>query len=65
MKEAITTLELAERWGISHRTLERWRCQKKGPRYIKGKENNSKIIYRIKDIIDYENRYMVATKEQG
>ena len=27
--------ELAARWKISHRTLERWRWAQEGPRYLK------------------------------
>lgn len=27
--------ELAEKWGISHRTLQRWRWLNQGPNYLK------------------------------
>ena len=43
--------ELAERWRISPRTLERWRCTGEGPCYVKiGK----RAVYRIEDIEEFE-----------
>ena len=35
MKKVLNCKELAQRWSVSERTLERWRCEGKGPRYIK------------------------------
>lgn len=43
--------ELAERWHISHRTLERWRWQGRGPRYLKV---GGRVLYRAEDIDAYE-----------
>lgn len=31
----LNQIELAARWKISHRTLERWRWAQEGPRYLK------------------------------
>ncbi len=43
--------ELARRWRISPRTLERWRWVKQGPAFLKiGKH----VVYRIEDIEAYE-----------
>jgi hypothetical protein len=42
---------LARRWGLSHRTLERWRHDAHGPAYLKV---GGRIIYRIEDIESYE-----------
>jgi hypothetical protein len=44
-------LELAVRWGISHRTLERWRWTGEGPRFIK---LGGRVAYRLCDIEEYE-----------
>lgn len=44
-------LELAMRWGISHRTLERWRWTGEGPRFIK---LGGRVAYRLCDIEEYE-----------
>ena len=42
---------LARRWGLSHRTLERWRHDGHGPAYLK---IGGRIVYRIADIEIYE-----------
>ena len=61
----LTTEELAERWGIHPSSIKRWRVNNKGPRYFKlGDEKSSKVLYRLNDVIRYENRRMVKTKEQ-
>jgi hypothetical protein len=39
--------DLAERWRISPRTLEQWRWQGRGPRYLK---ICGRVVYRISDI---------------
>lgn len=43
--------EVAARWGVSPRTLERWRHFKRGPRYIK---IGARVLYRLTDIETYE-----------
>ena len=47
----LNQLELAQRWRISHRTLERWRWQGRGPRYLKV---GGRVLYRAEDIDAYE-----------
>ncbi len=42
---------LAERWLISPRTLEQWRWQGRGPRYLK---IGGRVIYRLADVQAYE-----------
>lgn len=44
-------LDLARRWRISERTLERWRWLKLGPRYLK---IGGRVIYRLEDVEAYE-----------
>jgi hypothetical protein len=44
--------QLADRWSVSERTLERWRWHGCGPRYVK---IGNRVLYRIEDIEDYEN----------
>lgn len=34
-------LQLAERWGLSHKTLERWRTNGTGPKYIRIRPANT------------------------
>lgn len=43
--------ELATRWRISMRTLERWRWLGEGPRYIK---LGGRVVYRLADIEAFE-----------
>lgn len=43
--------ELATRWRISMRTLERWRWLGEGPRYIK---LGGRVVYRLTDIEAFE-----------
>lgn len=47
----INQIELAGRWRISHRTLERWRWTGEGPRFLKV---GGRVVYRLSDIEDYE-----------
>ena len=48
----LNQLDLARRWAISPRTLERWRWTGEGPRYIK---LVGRIVYRLEDIETFEN----------
>lgn len=43
--------ELAARWNISPRTLERWRWSGAGPRFIK---IGGRVVYRLEDIESFE-----------
>ena len=54
--------ELADRWTISHRTLERWRWAGEGPAYMK---IGGRVVYRIADIEAFERDVMKATTDQG
>jgi hypothetical protein len=42
---------LADRWLISPRTLEQWRWQGKGPRYLK---IGGRVVYRLSDVEAFE-----------
>lgn len=50
--------ELAARFRISPRTLERWRWLKTGPNYTK---LGGKIVYSLNDIEAYERRRRAET----
>lgn len=43
--------ELAARWTISPRTLERWRFTGEGPQFIK---IGGRVAYRVQDVEAYE-----------
>jgi hypothetical protein len=42
---------LAARWGVSARTLERWRSRHQGPAFLK---LGGRVAYRIEDIEAFE-----------
>lgn len=45
-KHCLNQKELARRWTISHRTLERWRWAGEGPAYMK---IGGRLVYRLKN----------------
>lgn len=49
----LNQIEVAARWNISHRTLERWRWTGEGPRYIK---IGGRVVYRVEDVEAFEAR---------
>lgn len=54
----LTQSELALRFRISPRTLERWRWLKTGPNYTK---LGGKVVYALADIEAYERRRRAET----
>lgn len=49
--------QLAERWNVSPRTLERWRWLGQGPVYLK---LGGRVSYRLDDIEEYEAKRLHA-----
>ena len=47
----LNQVELAARWKISPRTLERWRWTGDGPAFIK---IGGRVVYRLEDVETYE-----------
>ena len=55
--------ELADRWNISPRTLERWRWVGEGPQFIK---IGGRVVYRLEDVEAYErNQLRASTADDG
>ncbi|MEI8396368.1 MAG: helix-turn-helix domain-containing protein [Rhodospirillaceae bacterium] len=57
--------QLAERWNISPRTLERWRWLGQGPRFLK---IGGRVVYRLEDIVAFEterSRASTSFNEDG
>ena len=48
----LTQVELAQRWRISPRTLERWRWLGQGPRYL---TIGGRVVYRLEDVEAFED----------
>lgn len=51
--------EVALRWGISPRTLERWRWLRQGPVYLK---LSGIVVYRLEDIEAFEAKQLRAAR---
>ncbi len=51
--------DLAARWGILARTLERWRWEGIGPSHLK---IGRRVRYRLEDVENYEQSRLVAHK---
>lgn len=47
----LSQVELAQRWTISPRTLERWRWTGEGPVFLK---LGGRVVYRLQDVEAYE-----------
>jgi len=47
----LNQIELARRWRISPRTLERWRWLRQGPQYLK---IGDRVVYRLEDVQTFE-----------
>jgi hypothetical protein len=54
--------QLARRWSISARTLERWRWLKQGPDYLKV---GGRVLYRLDDVDAYETRHLRSVSATG
>jgi predicted DNA-binding transcriptional regulator AlpA len=50
-KIAFNEIELAKRWGISPKTLQRWRTEGRGPRYLK---LSKRVVYPLDEIHAFE-----------
>ncbi len=62
-KIAINENELAQRWGISPKTLQRWRTEGRGPNYMK---LSKRVTYPLDEILDFEHRALhEATWKRG
>jgi hypothetical protein len=53
----LNQVELARRWNISARTLERWRWLGEGPVYLK---LGGRVSYRLEDVEYYEATHLHA-----
>jgi hypothetical protein len=51
----LTQGQLADRWQMSPRTLERWRWLGEGPRFLK---LGGRVVYRIVDVELYEAKQL-------
>lgn len=50
-RRALSETELAHRWGISPKTLQRWRSEGRGPNYLK---LSKRVTYPLDIIVAFE-----------
>ena len=58
-KHCLNQKELARRWGLSHRTLERWRYAGQGPAFLK---LGGRVLYRREDVEAFEKSQLQRAK---
>lgn len=57
----LTETDLSIRWGMSPKTLQRWRMEGLGPTYLKlGK----RVVYSMQAILEYEGRILHISTSQ-
>ena len=62
-RTCLNQTELAARWTISARTLERWRWTGDGPAFLK---IGGRVVYRLEDVLAYaQARQRRSTAERG
>jgi hypothetical protein len=58
----LNQVQLARRWSLSPRTLERWRWLKQGPGYIKV---GGRVVYALEDVEAFEKAQRRLTPTAG
>lgn len=53
--------ELAQRWGISTKTLQRWRSEGRGPKYLK---LSKRVSYPLESVLDFEHCALHASTSE-
>ena len=62
-RTCLNQTELAARWSISARTLERWRWTGEGPAFLK---IGGRVVYRLEDVLAYvQARQRRSTADRG
>ncbi len=57
----LNQIDLARRWSISPRTLERWRWLGQGPRYIK---IGGRVVYSVEEVEAFEEQQTRASTSE-
>jgi predicted site-specific integrase-resolvase len=50
-KMMLNEVELAERWNLSPKTLQRWRSEGRGPRFMK---MSRRVVYPMDEVLEFE-----------
>ena len=61
-RRVLSETELAHRWGVSPKTLQRWRTEGRGPKYLK---LSKRVTYPLDAIAQFEHDALhVSTSER-
>ena len=61
-RRVLSETELAQRWGVSPKTLQRWRSEGRGPHYYK---LSKRVSYPLETVTEYEHGALhVSTSER-
>ena len=61
-RRVLSETELAHRWGVSPKTLQRWRTEGRGPKYLK---LSKRVTYPLEAITEYERCALhISTSER-
>jgi hypothetical protein len=60
--DRVNQRDLARRWSMSERTLERWRWLGQGPRFLK---LGGRVLYRLEDIEAFEAERVRQSTPRG
>lgn len=62
-RRVLSETELAQLWGVSAKTLQRWRSEGRGPRYLK---LSKRVGYPVEAILEFERRALhISTSERA
>jgi predicted DNA-binding transcriptional regulator AlpA len=62
-RRVLSENELAQRWGVSPKTLQRWRSEGRGPHYLK---LSKRVTYPLEVVTEYEHSALhVSTSERA
>ncbi len=57
-RRVLSEMELAQRWGVSPKTLQRWRTEGRGPHYLK---LSKRVTYPLEVVTAYEHSALHAS----
>jgi predicted DNA-binding transcriptional regulator AlpA len=60
-KIVLSESELAKHWGVSPKTLQRWRSEGRGPRYLK---LSKRVVYPMVEIRAFESNALYASTSE-
>ena len=60
-RRVLSEIELATRWGISPKTLQRWRLECRGPQYLK---LSKRVNYPLESVLVFEREALHASTSE-